>query len=226
MCCAPELWDLLNDDDNDEQTDGQESQETVSSLAEENETLRCKIVEFEENEKAIIREAQGISSDNTRLVQEINRLSEEVELSRVELSSLRQQKNELIKLQQNNKTLAVENSKLKQSNTNATMQIKSMKSQFRELEIAHGKAKEMLNTGALKEINNLKRDYKDLQLTHEKAQEIAVSVKNKLSKYLKDAEGQIQEKNRIIREITKTNEKLKAENVSYAEITENIRRER
>ena len=221
MCCAPELWDLLDDDI--EQNVEQESQTEIrstTSLIEENERLKQELAEYEENEKGIIKEAEGISSDNTRLVQEVNSLNEELDIARIDLSNARHLNDELSKLRHNNKALALENSKLKQMNKEATVEIRNLKTQCKDLESAHKQAQKRL-TNAAKEINSLKKDYKDLHLTHEKAQEIAVSVKNKLNRSLKDAEGQIQEKNRIIREITKSNEKLKAENISYLQIQEN-----
>ena len=69
-------------------------------------------------------------------------------------------------------------------------------------------------------------DNKDIDLTYKKSQEIAVAVKDKMAMAIKDLEEEIEDKNRKIRELVKRNEKLQAENISYAEITANIRDER
>ena len=51
-------------------------------------------------------------------------------------------------------------------------------------------------------------------------------VKNKLQTKIKNAEEQIQNKNREIRELVKSNEKYKSENLTYASITANIKEQR
>ena len=217
MCCAPELWNLLQDDKEQESNEmREENQVTGISAEEENKILKLQVSEFEENTKCIIKEAQGISNDNTRLVQEISRMTEELEQARMELS----------KLLLNNKALAVENTKLKQSNKETISEIRNLKSRNQDLQFSHNLTKKKFSKDATEEISSLKIQNKDLQLTHQKAQEVAISIKNRLLLNLKDAENQIREKNKVIAELTKSNEKLIAENKTHEEITANLRETR
>ena len=63
-------------------------------------------------------------------------------------------------------------------------------------------------------------------MPYQKSQEIALLVKNKMKTAIKNAEDQIKSKNREIRDLVKENEKLKSENITYAEIATNIKDKR
>ena len=117
LCCAPGLWDAIPEEEEQEESEEVEETEiTMASVLQENEGLKLKLVDYEENAKSIIKEAQGISCDNTELVKEVNILSNEVQKLRQELNKVRG----------NNKALAVENSNFKVSNKDTTVEINDL----------------------------------------------------------------------------------------------------
>ena len=215
LCCAPGLWEPTPDgieeeliteaqaDEGRRKAKDKEKYEEESKVSShrnskdetegnkrkslETQDSKSEIKQYMKREEAIIREANKIATDNTKLVNEINEMDMEIKQLKQALKTVRG----------NNKLLAVEMNRLKADNQRT--------------------ASENIKINAEK---------KNIEMTHRKAQEIALNMKKKLSTTVREAKDLIRSKNEEIGHLVKTNEKLRAENQSYAEINNNIKNAR
>ena len=130
LCCAPGLWDMAIGEEEEEK-----SEETITSIIQEKESLTVEVERQREKESRIIQEAQGIAEDNTLLVKEINIMNEE----------RRKLQNELVQLRGNNQALAVE--------------CNNLKSKCRNTEVTYEKSKEVA-LAAKSKMSNIMKDAK------------------------------------------------------------------
>lgn len=194
LCCAPGLWESSPDgieieDATEEGNKRKENDEIKASCKDKNNKEQEKQEEEEETEEggerkslephyyddeikkyvkreeAIIREANKIATDNTKLVQEINVMDIEIKKLKQALSTVRG----------NNKLLAVEMNRLKAENQNTTAANKKYQIEKKNIEMTHRKAQEIA-LNMKKKLSTTVKEAKDLIRT--KNEEIGYLVKS------------------------------------------------